>query len=209
MASQKNNRTRSGTAGRAAGKQTSAKIVHSAYEILQVGGYADFSMRKIADKAGIRLANLQYYFPRMENLIKALMDHVGEIYDARYALQLANTGENPLARFKAAIELNIEDVSDPATRHFFIQFWPFLGVADNYTGELMVEFYQPQHHQMRELIKDLNPAMRDQDVMLRAEMITALFEGLLVTTVSTMKGNKHTQNLKQAIMRTSLDIAQN
>ena len=208
MAGLENKGRRLGTAARSAGKQTSAKIVRCAYETLMESGGADFSMRKIADKAGIRLANLQYYFPRMENLIKALMGHVGDIYDTRYAETLSEMEDNPLARFKAAIELNIEDVNDPATRHFFIQFWPFLGVADNYTGELLVEFYKPQHRQFRELITNLNPGLADQEVMLRAEMIAALFEGLLVTTVSTQRGKKHTDELSQIIMRTSLDIAQ-
>ncbi len=201
-------RVRSGPAERSAGKNTATKIVHSAYEILLKGGYADFSMRKIADTAGVRLANVQYYFPKMDNLIKALMDHVGEIYDKRYELQLAKVEDDPLARFIACIELNFDDVNNPETRHFFIQFWPFLGVADNYTGELLVEFYQPQHQQISKLVKDLNPSLTDEEAMLRAEVITALFEGLLVTTVSAAKGVKQADKLKQSILRSCLLIAQ-
>ena len=136
------------------------------------------------------------------------MDHVGDIYDERYEQRLALVEDDPLARFIASIELNFDDVNDPETRHFFIQFWPFLGVADNYTGKLLVEFYQPQHQQISKLVKDLNPGLTDEQAMLRSEIITALFEGLLVTTISAAKGAKEIGKLKQSILQNCLIIAQ-
>jgi len=200
-------RVRRGTAERSAGKSTAKKIVRSAYEILLKGGYADFSMRKIAENAGVRLANLQYYFPRMEDLIKALMDLVADIYDDRYREHLAQVEDDPEARFIACLNLNFDDVNNPETRHFFIQFWPFLGVADNYTGKLLVEFYQPQHQQIDNLIKQLQPSLSDEESMRRAEIITAMFEGLLVTTISASKGNKEIEMLRKSILESCLSIA--
>lgn len=173
--------TRAGTAQRNDGKATATKIVNAAYKLLQTGGAADFSMRNVADRAGIRLANLQYYYPKKEDLIRALMAHVGEIYNARYKKHLAAVENSPASRLKAAIELNLKDIVNPETRHFFIQFWPLLGVADNYSGELLSHFYAPQKRQLATLIAELNPALTSEDVTRRAELITATFEGLMVT----------------------------
>lgn len=55
---------RRGTAKRSDGKATADKIVEAAYPLLQTGGAAEWSLRNVADRAGIRLANLQYYFPK-------------------------------------------------------------------------------------------------------------------------------------------------
>ncbi|NIB40421.1 TetR/AcrR family transcriptional regulator [Pseudomaricurvus alkylphenolicus] len=175
-------RTRAGTAQRTDGKATAVKIVEAAYQLLKTDGADDFSLRNVAQKAEVRLANLQYYYPRKEALIRALMEYVGDEYDRRYERHLLSVEDSPLGRFKAVIEFNLADVSAPETRHFFIQFWPLLGVADNYTGELLAQFYTPQKRQLCSRIKELNPALTPQEITLRSELITAMFEGLMVTS---------------------------
>lgn len=172
--------TRSGTARRDIGKATAVKLVKTAHELLMEGGYEDFSMRNIAKAAGVRLANLQYYFPKKEDLIRALMYYVGELYEKNYEECLGKVDDSPLARFKAAIAFNMDDIFCIKTRHFFIQFWPLIAIVDNYSGELLSEFYAPQLHQFEELIRELDPDADDNEIMRRAEMIIALIDGLMV-----------------------------
>jgi len=199
--------TKKGTAQRQAGKDTAAKLVRTAYELLLKGGYDDFSMRNIAERAGVRLANLQYYYPKKENLIRALNDYVGEMYDNRYEECLANAGKSPIERFTAAMELNFDDVNNLETRHFFIQLWPLLGMADNYSGKLLAEIYTYQHKQVASLIMELCPEIDSKEANMRAEVISALIEGLMVTVVSVTKGEQAFDELKEVVMRNVLAIA--
>lgn len=197
--------TRSGTAQRDIGKATAAKLVKTAHDMLMEGDYADFSMRSIAKAAGVRLANLQYYFPKKEDLILALMHYVGELYDNRYKECLKKADKQPIAQFKAAIEFNLEDIFCIKTRHFFIQFWPLIAIVDNYSGNLLNEFYQPAIRQFKELINDLHPDVEEHENQRRAEMITALIEGLMV--VSSPLKKREASNFRRDMLRQCLAIA--
>jgi len=168
-------------------------------------GYADFSMRSVAKAAGVRLANLQYYFPKKEDLIRALIGYVGELYDSRYLKQLERAGAHPLARFKGAIEFNLDDIFCRKTRHFFIQFWPLIAIVDDYSGKLLHQFYLPQLRQLQALVDALHPGLDDIELRRRAEMIAALIEGLMVVTLPPEK--QHEESFRKDIVRQCLAIA--
>lgn len=197
--------TRTGTAQRDIGKATALKLVKTAHDMLMEGSYADFSMRSIAKTAGVRLANLQYYFPKKEDLILALMHYVGELYDNRYREYLKKAGQQPLDQFKAAIEFNLDDIFCIKTRHFFIQFWPLIAMVDNYSGKLLNKFYQPQLRQFEALIDSLHPNLEKSEVQRRAAVITALIEGSMVVTSPPKKRDE--TNFRQNMLQQYLDIA--
>jgi len=197
--------TRSGTAKREIGKATAVKLVKTAHELIMDGGYADFSMRNVAKAADVRLANLQYYFPKKENLIRALMRYVGDLYENKYKECIENAGNSPLERFNAVLEYNLDDIFCLKTRHFFIQFWPLVAIVDNYSGKLLSEFYRPQLHQFEELIKELDPNIDDADIKWRAKMITALIEGLMVVDSPSKK--KEELSFRRNVFQQCLTIA--
>ncbi|MCB1664050.1 MAG: TetR family transcriptional regulator [Pseudomonadales bacterium] len=204
--SEKNSRhTRLGTAQRDGGKATAMKLIKTAHEMLMKGAYADFTMRNIAKTADVRLANLQYYFPKKEDLILALMHYVGELYDNHYIKRLKKAGDNPLERFEAAIEFNLDDIYCLKTRHFFIQFWPLIAIVDNYSGKLLSEFYIPQLRQFEELVKELDANAEDNEVQRRANMIIALIEGLMV--VASPPGKKEQITFRKNVLQQCLSIA--
>jgi len=198
---------RKGTAQRQSGRDTASKILRTAHGLLMSGGYADFSMRNIADKAGIRLANLQYYYPKKEDLIQALMTYVGDLYDENYALRLEQAGDSAEERFEAALNFNLEDINKLDTRHFFIQLWPLLGMADNYTGTLLAKLYAPQLRQLSELIADLHPDASSVDLKLRAELLSSMLEGLMVVSLTPEANPKNLETLKKMAIRTAYQIA--
>ncbi len=197
---------RSGTAQRSIGKATALKLVKTTHEFLMEGGYADFSMRNVAKAAGVRLANLQYYFPRKEDLILALIHYVGELYDKNYSEHLKKAGGDPRSKFEAAINFNLDDIFCLKTRHFFIQFWPLIAIADDYSGKLLSQFYRPQLKQFEELIQNLHPETSPADIQHRAEMITALIEGLMVVTSPLLK--KKESSFREDVLAQCLRIAE-
>ena len=189
------------------GRKTAADIVEAACEILRAENYESFSMQGIARRMGRRLSNIQYYFKGRDDLIRAVIHHIKQVYDRRYAAVLARAEDSPAGRFRAVIEFNFEDIGDNDTRHFFIQLWPLLSTADNYSGELMQRLYVPQLQHLAERIRELVPTLTPAEAMIRADIIAALFEGMMVTSPASVDTREHRQRLKESVVRTAFAIA--
>ena len=96
-------KTKRAATGRRAGNDTAARIVLAARELLMTEGYAQFSMRNVAARAGLHLANVQYYYKTREALVKALLDDTGERYRSSYEELRARGPTDREARFKAVV----------------------------------------------------------------------------------------------------------
>jgi AcrR family transcriptional regulator len=107
---------RQGTATRRAGKETAARLVAAAHDQLEAETLERFSMRNVAERAGVSLANLQYYFPRREDLLRALYQDLGTRYRAAYEEVLAQAPDDPVERFQAVLEYNMKDISKRGAR---------------------------------------------------------------------------------------------
>ena len=56
--------------------QKKNKILTTAANLLVKQGGINFSMRTLADELGIRLSNLQYYFPTLDTLYSAIVTNI-------------------------------------------------------------------------------------------------------------------------------------
>ncbi len=61
-------------------KSTSEKILSTAYRLLSLNGYANVSMRNIADEADVALSQITYHYRSKEGLLVAVVDHVVHKY---------------------------------------------------------------------------------------------------------------------------------
>lgn len=190
-----------------AGRATILRILDAACEILRTEGYEQFSMQGIARRLDIRLSNVQYYFKSRQELIKAVMNYVQQSYCRRYRELLEQAEDSAESRFRALLEFNFEDIGDNDTRHFFIQIWPLLSTADNYTGELMQQLYETQLQYLSDHIQEMVPAVSAEEARIRAEIIAAMFEGFMVTAPASVDTAAHRQKLKDGVIRTAFTIA--
>lgn len=162
------------------GKRTSQRVIEAARELLMKEGYAQFSMRNVAAHAGLHLANVQYYFPTRDELVRAILADTGARYRAEYERLRAVAPANRVARFKAVIEFNLRDIATPQTRKFFIQLWALLSTLDGDCGDLLKELYRIDIQQLSECIADLVPDAESAEVRRRATLLAAMIEGLVV-----------------------------
>jgi len=170
---------RAGT-GRRAGNDTAARIVLAARELLMTEGYAQFSMRNVAARAGLHLANVQYYYKTREDLVKALLDDTGERYRSSYEELRAKAPADREARFKAIVEFNLKDIATSETRRYFIQLWALLTEIDGHAGHLMHDLYAIDIQQLSDCIADLAPDTDAAEVRRRASVLAAMIEGMVV-----------------------------
>jgi AcrR family transcriptional regulator len=173
-------KTKRAASGRRAGNDTAARIVLAARELLMTEGYAQFSMRNVAARAGLHLANVQYYYKTREDLVKALLDDTGERYRSSYEELRAKAPTDREARFKAVVEFNLKDIATSETRRYFIQLWALLTEIDGRVGHLMNDLYAIDIQQLSDCIADLVPDTDAAEVRRRASILAAMIEGMVV-----------------------------
>jgi AcrR family transcriptional regulator len=173
---------RAGKASRAGssrlGKATEKRLIAVARKLLVAEGYAQFSMRNVAARAGVHLANVQYYFPTRDDLVRGLMYDTGDRYRALYEQALARAPEDPRSRFEAVLDLNLRDVASAQTRRFFTSLWALLAVLDGTSNKLLSELYAIDIQQLCDMIGPLDPATPASEIRIRATLLAAMIEGL-------------------------------
>jgi AcrR family transcriptional regulator len=162
------------------GNETASRIVLAAREILMDEGYAHFSMRNVASRAGMHLNNVQYYFKTREHLVRALLEDTGSRYRASYDKLLALAPADPAARFNALIEFSLQDISTWETRRFFVQLWALLITLDDRSGSLLDDLYAIDIEQLSGFIAELVPGTAPAEIRRRASVLAAMIEGMVV-----------------------------
>lgn len=79
------------------------RILHAAFKCMAVKGYANVSLRDIADEAGVVLSQLNYYYKNKEGLLKEIVKTVGDQYLNEVELRLMK-GKSPRERISFLIE---------------------------------------------------------------------------------------------------------
>lgn len=163
------------TAGRSQkGKDSVERILQAATDLLMDQGYHNFSLRKVADAAGIRLGNLQYYFPTKGSLVQALLDRVLHGY-MEYFQQLRRQG-SPREQFTAIIGEILNDLTTRETTLFFPELWSLSNHEPGITRP-MDAMYAQYRGIISEVIAELNPGLSPAQVQRLALFITCSMEG--------------------------------
>ena len=162
------------------GKKRISEIMEACKTVLIDKGYTQFSLRNIAREANMHLSNLQYYFHTREELLKGLIDYNSQSYFQKYSELFATLPTKPYPRFLAVIDYLIEDIKDPLTRRFFIQFWALLDASGAHTDRLLNDMYAPHIQTLNQFIAELNPLLSPGVRQQRATMIASMIEGMML-----------------------------
>lgn len=191
------NGVREGTARSRSGRATARRILDAARELLRTQGHARFSMRNVAEQAGLHLANVQYYYPRREDLIRAMLLDIGERYAAVYAAALADAPAEPEEQFRIVLEFNLQDIRERSTRQYFIQLWALLESHGGASGRLLRDLYVTDIQQLGERIAAMHPELPEAEIKQRATLLAAMIEGLMVVGASPDGSEEEWQQLME------------
>lgn len=169
--------SRPGTAVQAKGQQRVDEILDAATAILVEEGYAQFSTRKIASRVGIRLSNVQYYFPTKQDLLQALLQRSMDRYYAALTEKLAAGPRTAKARLRYSVDYVVRSHEDPRNIRFFTELWA-LAAHDPEASRVMDAFYTRWCENAADLIMELSPGASRNKAMRRAALIIALVDGL-------------------------------
>jgi AcrR family transcriptional regulator len=165
---------------RVKGRAREAEIIAAARDLLAGNGYEQFTLRNVAERVGIRMSHLQYYFATKGDLVRGLLASVAADYTAQTAQVLSQVPDTPTARFMAWIDFLLQDCWNPRTRHFFIQLWGLVESEDAYTGQLLQQFYATDISEILRLLQDLSPHLDATLLGQRAAIIAGVIEGMML-----------------------------
>src|SRR5690606_34972483 len=155
------------------GRRRHEEILDTAISPLIEEGYGAFSMRKIADRMGIRVSLVQYYFPSRGELLRALFERSLQRSIDRFAA----TADGRTLKAMTTFVLNHQLA--PEESRLFWELWA-LSAHDEAAAEAKERFYRGYRHEIGKVIAPLRPDLPEDEIARRATIITVLLEGASV-----------------------------
>lgn len=155
--------------------ETRASIVRGAIDSLIEEGYHNFSLRKVALRAGVSIGNLQHHFVSKENLIAEMLDDVISGYLEEFTGLISKT-ESPQEQLRSVIKRVVDDLTTKETTMFFPELW---SLANHEPGvnDLMVAMYRKYQDIYHEIIKRINPELSKRQIEKAGLFFAASLEG--------------------------------
>jgi len=157
-------------------------ILNCAMDILKESGDQGLSMRKVAEAAGIRLSNVQYYFKTKELLLAALLEgFLWEYAESMRTLALPDhcSAEKKLSYLMLHI-LNDIEKSDCAV--VFKEIWA-IAERNSAVKTAVDEYYERFHAMLFEELNNIAPADCKETTLNNAVAILLPFiEGYCITS---------------------------
>ncbi|RME62171.1 MAG: TetR/AcrR family transcriptional regulator [Alphaproteobacteria bacterium] len=158
------------------GRRMVEKILAAARDVLINEGYPNLTMRKIAQRAGITLGNLSYYYANKQDLLYDLVDAVLEGYRADFDSITENAAHSPQQQLAEIIRFVMRDLTTKETTHFFPELWA-LANHDRRAADCMENIYRMERGTLAKVIARMRPDLSAKDVALLALFLSASMEG--------------------------------
>lgn len=157
-------------------------ILNCAMNILKESGDQGLTMRKVAEAAGMRLSNVQYYFKTKELLLGALLK--GFLLDYAESMQLLSLPEqdNPENKLSA---LALHILTDIESSDFAVIFKELWAISERNTAvkKAVNEYYQKLYAMLFEALKKAAPENCEEQQLDNAVVILLPFiEGYCITS---------------------------
>ena len=196
---------RPGTAIKNKGQVRLASILEAGKGVLMQAGYARFTMRKVADRAGISIGNLSYYYGSKEDLLRDLVDYVINSYLAVFDQLRDAAGQSPEKQLESILDYWIEDLGSPETTLFFPELWT-LANHDRHVAKLVDGLYARVRAPLIELTGLINPACPLPERQHLALFMCATMEGLTIFAGNEKPWAPRRQHLKRMAIENFMQL---
>ena len=163
----------------AKGNERAAAILEAAKNVLVEDGFAAMSLREVAKRADMTVGNVGYYFPTKDSLLAALAEYIFDRWDARFRRHLPPDLAGGEAVFLHSIRFMIEENKRPKTKSLLLEMWAMAN-RSRAIRRMMDTFYGRMRAWIEAMLADIDPAMASHSRRLRAALITAQIEGLML-----------------------------
>ncbi len=189
------------------GYERARDILQAAREIFAAEGYGGLSMRRVAAQAGISLSNVQHYYRSKDALVEAvLLDTLNQFQEKIDSITASMADASRVDQFLSAVDMFLEELGAPLMRGMFFEFWA-LATRNTFASTLMERMQARERKAIFNLIRGMSGAISDQEYMVRAALIVAQIEGLMLFRVRNRPKRPELEGLEQAAREAVLRLA--
>lgn len=158
------------------GANTRERVLRVARELLITEGHANFSIRRVAEAAGITAGNLTYHFPSKRELVRALIAMlVSEYGKVKNGLYVQVSG-HPKRRLETLIEWVMRDAASATTNRLFRELWA-MALHDSSLARAVDDFYDVALDGLATMLRDEYRQLDAQATREMAHLIALIGEG--------------------------------
>jgi AcrR family transcriptional regulator len=157
------------------------QILKAASDLLLDEGYAGFSVRGVAARAGVRLSHVQYYFPDPADIIAALLDRFVEQYSREVIARFRTGADAAGLRLIRALEWLLNDEAYRRDCAIFMMEVASAAVRNPKIAAALRRYYAVYLEAMATILWELNPKLTPGQRRQRGAQCIALIEGIAMT----------------------------
>jgi TetR/AcrR family transcriptional regulator len=129
------------------------KILDAALETILVNKISGARLRQVARQAGMSQGNLHYYYPTKDELYKALLDHLLQVFVEERKSILSDRSIHPQQKLRYFFDQQIELIQRQKEVIIFFDFW-VQGTADQEIREKISEMYSKWREDIELVVKE-------------------------------------------------------
>ncbi|GAB3838605.1 TetR/AcrR family transcriptional regulator [Dactylosporangium cerinum] len=147
-----------------------SQILDAATAILVEEGQGHLTLRSVADRVGIRLSNVQYYFKTRDSLVAALLEHylTGTLQRLSAPLSVLTLPE--------VVRRVLDEQCDRNASVFFTELWSLAGHRPQIEAAVRT-FYRTYESLVAEQLRAARPELPPAELAARARVFVMLLEG--------------------------------
>ena len=183
------------------GQKRKAEIVELARELLVREGYDQFVLRTIAERAEIKLGNLQYYFPTREDLLET----VGEqefFRGLQMVHEAAASSATPKEKLTQLVQKLVGDWQQTGGRVYAVI--SMLALHQDRFKQLHERQYRLFYRSVGDLLRALDPNATNDVLLRKARLVTTLMDGALFQVATRGRGSRAERNVFQRELLTAI-----
>lgn len=180
------------------GEAARIRVLQTARQLLIDEGYGQFVLRTVADRCGMKLGNLQYYFPTREALLEAL---------------IASEAGRDLEAFRA-IKAETEDAEEQLRRltHSLSTAWrsesrgifavmSLLALHNDGFADLYQRIYADFYEELSTVVRACAPEQDRRRLLVRVRLITALWDGAQLQVLHGSSSRTFLERIAEQVIR--------
>jgi AcrR family transcriptional regulator len=156
------------------GEQRRAEILAIARESLVNKGYDAFVLREIAERAGVTLGNLQYYFPTRADLIAAIGLEENE-HGLKQMLVVQSYDASPREKIRLVVDDLVRSWLGDSGKIFLMLM--VLGEHQPRLRKAYEKIYKEFYESFGTLVAELNPDASQEWIAHKVRLATCLMDG--------------------------------
>ena len=154
-------------------------ILDAAHQVLVTKGYAGFTMRLVAQSAGISPGNLTYHFPRKNALLRALITRIMEDYLRQLDAMLSDPDISSEQETEKLVHWFFWDNVSEGTVRISREIWA-MALHDDDIREAVDDFYDVLIERLVEMLKRSRPNTEKATLIEIVHILVQLAEGTAV-----------------------------